>query len=55
MRQADIPDFVAGIEGGECLISAADTLAVTEACLLARQSADEGRPVTFGERGRGGE
>ncbi len=48
-------DFVAGVEGGECLISAADTLAVTEACLLARQSADEGRLVTFGERGPGGE
>jgi len=48
-------DFVAGIEGGECLISAADTLAVTEACLLARQSADEGRIVVFGERGRGGD
>lgn len=43
-------DFVGSIEGGECLISAADTLAVTEACLLARLSADEGRPVTFGER-----
>jgi len=48
-------DFVGAIEGGgECLISAADTLAVTEACLLARQSADEGRIVTFAQRSRGG-
>ncbi len=43
-------DFVGSVTGaGECLISPADTLAVTEACLLARQSADEGRVVTFGD------
>jgi len=41
-------DFVAAVEGtGKPLIGPEDTFAVTEACLLARQSADEGRVVPF--------
>lgn len=41
-------DFVEHIEGKTtALLGAEETLAVTEACLLARQSADEGRIVTF--------
>ena len=43
-------DFVDHVEGTrEALIGVAETFAVTEACLLARQSADEGRIVRFGE------
>ena len=43
-------DFVAHVEGSrEALIGAAETFAVTEACLRARQSADERRIVPFGE------
>ena len=43
-------DFVAHVEGTrEALIGPAETFAVTEACLRARQSADEGRIVRFGE------
>ncbi|HQE93751.1 MAG TPA: Gfo/Idh/MocA family oxidoreductase [Anaerolineae bacterium] len=42
-------DFVEHIEGQTtALLSADDVFAVTEACLLARQSADEGRVITFG-------
>lgn len=45
-------DFVNHVEGrGEALIGPADTFAVTEACLLARQSADEGRVVSFASEG----
>jgi len=41
-------DFVAEIRGeGKCLVSAEDSLYVTEACLRARESADTGRLVTF--------
>ncbi len=41
-------DFVEHIEGKRtALLSADEVFAVTEACLLARQSADEGRPVMF--------
>lgn len=44
-------DFVAHVEGGgEALITACDTLTVTEACLLARLSADERRSVAFGSQ-----
>lgn len=43
-----LADFVAQIEGrGACRISAADVWRVTEACLLARQSADDGRLLEF--------
>ncbi len=43
-------DFLAQCRGeGECLITAEQTLDVTEACLLARQSADEKRLVYFDE------
>ncbi|MBN1371711.1 MAG: Gfo/Idh/MocA family oxidoreductase [Anaerolineaceae bacterium] len=43
-----LADFVAQVEGsGEGMQDGAQTLAVTEACLLARQSADEGRVVRF--------
>jgi predicted dehydrogenase len=43
-------DFVAHISGDTtALIGPADTFAVTRACLLARQSADEGRVVRFDE------
>lgn len=39
-------DFVARVQGQSAgLLTAADTFAVTKACLLARQSADEGHPV----------
>jgi len=42
-------DFLAQVRGdGTCLISAEDAFRATEACLLARQSADEGREVVFG-------
>ena len=41
----DFVDHVAGRQ--QALISPEDTFALTEACLLARQSADEGRIVTF--------
>ena len=41
-------DFVDHVEGkATALLSTAETLAVTEACLLARQAADEERIVTF--------
>jgi predicted dehydrogenase len=41
-------DFVAHIEGtGKALIDRDSTLALTDACLRARQSADEGRIVAF--------
>lgn len=41
-------DFVAEIRGGgQCLVSAEDSLYVTEACLRARESADTGRLVSF--------
>lgn len=41
-------DFVNSIEGrGDRLVGPEDTFAVTEACLLARQSADEGRAIDF--------
>jgi predicted dehydrogenase len=41
-------DFLAQVRGeGTCLISAEDSFKVTEACLLARQSADEKREVAF--------
>jgi len=41
-------DFVDQVRGrSEALLDAADTFAVTEACLLARQSADEGRQKSF--------
>ena len=43
-----LADFVAQVEGrGEGMQDGAQTLVVTEACLLARQSADEGRVVRF--------
>ena len=43
-------DFVVGVEGvHDPLITPAETFAVTEACLRARQSADEGRIVRFDE------
>ncbi len=42
-------DFVEHVEGKTtALLTADDVFAVTEACLLARQSADEGRMVVFG-------
>ena len=42
-------DFVDHVEGRTtALIGADETFAVAEACLLARQSADEGRVITFG-------
>ncbi len=41
-------DFVDQIAGrGVCRIPARDVFSVTEACLLARQSADESRPLDF--------
>ncbi len=41
-------DFVKQVRGeAECIINAEDTFAVTRACLLARQSADENRVVEF--------
>jgi hypothetical protein len=41
-------DFVTHIEtDAPALLDAQDTFDVTEACLLARQSADEGRIVKF--------
>lgn len=41
-------DFVESVEGDtECLIGAGETFDLTRACLLARQSADEGRTVGF--------
>ena len=41
-------DFLAQVRGtGECLVSAEDSFRATEAALLARQSADEGREITF--------
>jgi predicted dehydrogenase len=41
-------DFVRQVQGkGACLVSAEDVFAVTEACLRARLSADEGRVVNF--------
>jgi predicted dehydrogenase len=41
-------DFLAQVRGeGTCLISAEDSFKATEACLLARQSADEKREVAF--------
>lgn len=41
-------DFVEHVEGKTTsLISPEDTLTVTEACLLARKSADEGRVISF--------
>ncbi len=43
-------DFVNRIvAGGESLLTSEDAFAVTEACLLARLSADEGRVVSFGD------
>ena len=43
-------DFVARVKGEDApLLDAGDVFAVTEACLLARQSADEERAVIFGE------
>ncbi len=45
-------DFVNQVEGrGPALIGPADTVAVAEACLLARQSADEGRVISFDREG----
>ena len=41
-------DFMQQIRGkGNCMISAEDSIYVTEACLKARQSADERRVVEF--------
>lgn len=41
-------DFLDEIEGrGQCMVSAEDSLYVTEACLRARDSADTGKIVTF--------
>jgi predicted dehydrogenase len=41
-------DFLKQIKGeGECLISAQDAFKVTQACLLARQSADKNKTVIF--------
>ncbi len=41
-------DFLKQISGrGECLVSADDAFAMTEACLLARKSADEDRLIRF--------
>lgn len=41
-------DFIAGIKGEtQPLLDARDAFLVTEACLLARQSADEERPIYF--------
>jgi len=46
-------DFVQRAAGGpEALIGPEDTFAVTEACLLARQSADEGSTIEFQPRGQ---
>ncbi|MFO7871988.1 MAG: Gfo/Idh/MocA family oxidoreductase [Kiritimatiellia bacterium] len=42
-------DFVENVGGGGGLIGPADTFAVTRACLLARQSADEKREIHFGQ------
>ena len=45
-------DFVEQIEGKiTSLLNVEDIFAVTEACLLARQSADEGRVLFFQEKG----
>ncbi|MFS0724878.1 Gfo/Idh/MocA family protein [Paenibacillus sp. 1P07SE] len=45
-------DFVRQLQTGEpCRISAADSFAVTEACLLARTSADSGQAVAFPGKG----
>ena len=42
-------DFLKQIKGaGECLVSAEDAFMMTEACILARQSADEGKVLYFG-------
>jgi predicted dehydrogenase len=42
-------DFLGHVLGkGEALISSQDTLAVTRACLLARESADQAMPLSFG-------
>ncbi len=41
-------DFLKQIRGkGNCLVSAHDAFAMTEACLLARKSADEGKLISF--------
>ncbi|MDQ8020595.1 MAG: Gfo/Idh/MocA family oxidoreductase [Moraxellaceae bacterium] len=40
-------DFVAGLRGQGCLVSAEDAFAVTEASLLARQAADAGGTASF--------
>ncbi len=41
-------DFLKQVAGkGECLVSADDAFAMTEACLLARKSADEDRLIRF--------
>ncbi|MFO7154433.1 MAG: Gfo/Idh/MocA family oxidoreductase [Caldicoprobacter oshimai] len=41
-------DFLRQIRGeGECLVTAHDSFYVTEACLKARQSADEGKVIRF--------
>ncbi|MFH1731049.1 MAG: Gfo/Idh/MocA family oxidoreductase [Planctomycetota bacterium] len=46
-------DFVRHAAGeAEALIGPEETFAVTEACLLARQSADEGKPMAFPPRQR---
>lgn len=46
--QEILADFLRQLDGtGTCIISAEDSFMVTEACLKARQSADEGRIVYF--------
>jgi predicted dehydrogenase len=42
---AQLVDEVCG--NGKCMVSADDAFAVTQVSLLARQSADEGRPISF--------
>lgn len=47
--RSPIRDFLDHIEGrSHAIVDAASTLALTEACLRARQAADEGRIVSFG-------
>jgi hypothetical protein len=47
-RQNIFIDFLRQVRGeGKCLVSAHDSFYVTEACLKARQSADEKKIILF--------
>ncbi len=47
-KRAIFAEFVDQVRGeGECLVTAEDAFSVTRACLLARQSADEKRIISF--------